>query len=473
MDGPGGPEVSTEPLGETGLFRRMGHRPVVSADVQSVCCSYAREIWFYGRDSAVSDNEYPKSMSGWLNSTVLGIGAASLFSDVGHEMATTAMPALLGMLGATPAALGLIEGFADGVSSFAKLFSGLYSDQLKKRKPLAIIGYLVTALGMASFALATQWWHVLIGRVGGWLGRGVRTPVRNVLLTEATTSHSYGRAFGLERAMDSAGAVIGPLLALLLLTIFGTHHFRWLFACTLIPGGLAALCIALLVHEKPHVPHDRTGLWGGMKKLPSEFYRYLFGVGIAGIGNFSNTLLILWATEAWTPRFGGHNAAAFAMAFYAGYNVIYSLSCYCSGRLADRFAKNRILAAGYAIAVIPATALLWPGNSFLKFVIVFGFSGLYMGVWETLESATSAVMLPQNVRGTGFGVLATVNGIGDFVSSALVGCLWVFSPLASMVFVMATSLIGAGIIARTDQVVPNALAETTPRMDDKGIAITV
>jgi MFS family permease len=421
----------------------------------------------------VSNNGHAKSASGWLNSTVLGIGVASFFSDVGHEMATTAMPALLGMLGATPAALGLIEGLADGVSSFAKLFSGVYSDQLKKRKPLAVIGYFVTASGMASFALATQWWHVLIGRVGGWLGRGARTPVRNVLLTEATTSQSYGRAFGLERAMDSAGAVIGPLLALLLSTVFGTHHFRWLFACTLIPGGLAAACIALLIRETPHMPQRKTGAWGGMKELPSQFYRYLFGIGVAGIGNFSNTLLILWATEAWTPRFGSHKAAAFAMAFYSGYNVIYALSCYFSGRLADRFAKNRILASGYAIAVIPATALLWPGNSFFKFMIVFGFSGLYMGVWETLENATSAVMLPENVRGTGFGVLATVNGIGDFVSSSLVGCLWVFSPLASMAFVMATSLIGAGIIARTHQIVPDAVAQTMSRADDKELAITV
>ena len=152
-----------------------------------------------------------KKRSGhWINATVLGIGLASLCSDVGHEMATTVMPALLASMGATSAALGLIEGLSDGLSSFAKLFSGLYSDKLRRRKPLAVIGYFVTASGMASFALATQWWHVLIGRVGGWVGRGARTPVRNVLLTEATTPDTYGRAFGLERSMDSAGAVLGP-----------------------------------------------------------------------------------------------------------------------------------------------------------------------------------------------------------------------------------------------------------------------
>src|SRR5712691_9411072 len=112
------------------------------------------------------------SKSQWLNRSVLGIGLASLCSDVGHEMATTAMPALLASLGASSAILGLIEGLADGLSSFAKLLSGVYSDRLRQRKPLAVVGYFVTASGMASFALATHWWHVLLGRVGGWLGRG-------------------------------------------------------------------------------------------------------------------------------------------------------------------------------------------------------------------------------------------------------------------------------------------------------------
>src|SRR5580693_4617314 len=197
----------------------------------------------------------PNPRSAWLNSTVLGIGLASLCSDVGHEMATTAMPALLATVGAGSAVLGLIEGLADGLSSVAKLLSGLYSDRLRRRKPLAVVGYFVTAAGMASFALATQWWHVLLGRVFGWLGRGVRSPVRKVLLAEATTPETYGRAFGLERAMDSAGAVLGPLLAVGLGASLGIH---WVFACTLVPGLLAALVIAFLVRERPHAPRPQA-----------------------------------------------------------------------------------------------------------------------------------------------------------------------------------------------------------------------
>jgi MFS family permease len=386
------------------------------------------------------------SKSQWLNRSVLGIGLASLCSDVGHEMATTAMPALLASLGASSAILGLIEGLADGLSSFAKLLSGVYSDRLRHRKPLAVVGYFVTASAMASFALATQWWHVLAARVAGWIGRGARSPVRAVLLTEATIPDTYGRAFGFDRAMDSAGAVIGPALSLGLVTSVG---MRWTFLLTLIPGLIAVALIAFVVREKPHTPELRHGFWHGMNHLPREFHKYLVGVGIAGLGDFSNTLLILWATQAWTPRFGLQQAAVFAMAFYIGYNVVYTASCYVSGYLADHLPKQWILPIGYSIAVIPATGLLMPGDSFLKFAVVFGFSGLYMGVWETLEYTTAATMLPQGNRGAGFGVLATVNGIGDFIASVSVGALWVVSPVYAMIFVIVTSLGGAVVIAGT------------------------
>jgi MFS family permease len=383
----------------------------------------------------------------WLNRTVFAIGFASLFSDIGHEMATAAMPALLASFGASSATLGLIEGVADGVSGFAKLISGAYSDRLHRRKPLAVAGYFLTASGMASFAFATNAWHVLLGRVGGWLGRGARTPVRKVLLAEATTPETYGRAFGLERSMDSAGAVIGPLLSVALVAALGA---RVTFTLTLIPGLIAALLIWLLVQEKPHEPTRGRALFGGVRELPSTFRRFLLGVGVAGLGDFSNTLLILFATQAWTPRLGAARAATLAMSFYVGYNVVYTISCSLAGLLADRFPKHRVLSFGYALAIVPAIALLVPGDSLLKFGVVFGVSGLYMGFWETVESTCAAVYLPDRVRGTGFGVLATVNGLGDLVSSILVGGLWALYPSLAMGFVIATSLVGSLLIATAD-----------------------
>src|SRR5665213_4390932 len=155
----------------------------------------------------------------WLNRTVFGIGLASLLSDWAHETATTVLPAFLASLGAAAAWLGLIEGVADGLSSFAKMASGFYTDKLQRRKPIAVIGYLVTALGTASFGLATTAWQILMSRSLAWLGRGVRAPVKKALLASAVTKETYGRAFGFERMMDTIGAIAGPVGALILLSL--------------------------------------------------------------------------------------------------------------------------------------------------------------------------------------------------------------------------------------------------------------
>src|SRR5918999_740057 len=185
----------------------------------------------------------------WLNRTVLGIGLASLFSDWSHEIATAVMPALLATMGVAAVWLGLIEGVSDGLASFAKLASGYYTDRLQRRKPIAVAGYALTTFGTAAFALCTSAWHVLGARAVAWLGRGVRTPVRKALLAGSVTAETYGRAFGFERMMDTIGAVIGPVTALILLPLLD-HDYRELFAWTLVPGLLAVAMMAFVVKEQ-------------------------------------------------------------------------------------------------------------------------------------------------------------------------------------------------------------------------------
>src|SRR5436305_13907783 len=184
---------------------------------------------------AVADNK-----SRWLNRTVFGIGLASLFSDWSHEIATAVIPSFLATMGASAAWLGIIEGVSDGLSSFAKMGSGYYTDHLQRRKPIAVLGYIVTGLGTAAFGLATSAWHVLIARACAWLGRGVRTPVRKALLAGAVSRETYGRAFGFERMMDTLGAIVGPASALFLLQALH-HRYPPLFALTLIPSLIAAV----------------------------------------------------------------------------------------------------------------------------------------------------------------------------------------------------------------------------------------
>jgi MFS family permease len=363
------------------------------------------------------------SAQSWLNRTVLGIALASLFSDWSHEIATAVLPAFLGSLGASAAWLGIIEGVSDGLSSFAKLGSGFYTDRLPRRKPIAFAGYLITALATAAFGLATAAWHVLIARAVAWLGRGVRTPIRKALLAAAVDRSVYGRAFGFERAMDTVGAIVGPLTALWLLAVFpGKYHI--VFALTLVPGMVAAALIGLVVQEKKRAPVPHASFGKRLLLLPKVYRRLLLAVGIFGAGAFAHTLLILWAAQRLTPTLGGPGAARAAVALYVLHNIFYAAFSYVGGLLADHFPKNRLLAGGYGLAALMALGIMFLPASFWLLALVFMLGGVQVAIEETLEDAFCAEVVEPAQHGMAFGVLATVNGIGDFLSSAVVGLLW-------------------------------------------------
>src|SRR5258707_73259 len=222
--------------------------------------------------------------AGWLNRTVLGVGLTSLFSDWSHETATAVLPAFLAALGAGPVWLGVIEGVADGLSSFAKLAAGHYTDRLKRRKPLAVFGYAFTAISTASFAFATHAYQVLLARSAAWLGRGVRSPAKKALLAADVPTSAYGRAFGFERLMDTAGAIAGPLTALWLLEATG-HSYGKVFLWTLLPGTVAAAIFWIFVRERPIPARPQRSFLLGLKALPIRFRRLLWGVGIFGAGD--------------------------------------------------------------------------------------------------------------------------------------------------------------------------------------------
>lgn len=363
------------------------------------------------------------SRSRWLNRTVLGIGLASLFSDWSHEMATTVMPAFLATMGVAAFWIGLIEGVSDGLSSFAKMASGYYTDRLQRRKPVAVAGYLVTAFGTASFGLATAAWHVLASRAFAWFGRGVRTPVRKALLAGAVTRETYGRAFGFERMMDTIGAIIGPATALVLLAAFN-NQYPVLFAVTLVPSLIAVALIAFLVKEKERkrVPHIAFG--ERLRMLPKSFRRFLVAVGLFGAGDFAHTLLILLATQKLTPEKGAATAASIAVGLYVLHNVFYAGFAFVAGWLADRLPKRSLLAAGYALAAVMAALIVFVPMNVVMLALIFVLGGVYVAIEETLEDSFCAELVSEEHHGMAFGTLATVNGIGDFLSSVVVGALW-------------------------------------------------
>jgi len=380
----------------------------------------------------------------WLNRTVLGIGLASLFSDWSHEIATTVLPAFLASMGAAAAWLGVIEGVADGLSSFAKMASGFYTDKLQRRKPIAVIGYLVTALGTASFGLATAAWHILISRSLAWLGRGVRTPVRKALLAATVTRETYGRAFGFERMMDTVGAIVGPATAFVLLAAL-QHNYRHIFLLTLIPGVCAAGVIAFFVREKERQPVSHVSFGARLRLLPRPYRKFLVAVGIFGAGDFAPTLLILLATQKLAPELGAAKAASVAVGFYVLRNIFYAGFAYVAGWLADHFKKQLVLASGYALAAVMAVLIVAAPMTIGLLGIIFILSGMHVAIGETLEDSFCAELVGEEHHGMAFGVLATVNGVGDFLSSIIVGALWTAAG-TSVAFGYSAVLFGLGAL---------------------------
>ncbi|HET7485945.1 MAG TPA: MFS transporter [Solirubrobacterales bacterium] len=383
----------------------------------------------------------------WLNRTTLGISLASLLSDVSHELATAVLPAFLVSLGAGPAALGWIEGSADGLSALAKLWGGVAADRMERRKPLASIGYLVTAMGTAAIGACSNAAQVLCCRVMAWIGRGSRSPARDVLMAEGVHAEARGRAFGLERGADAAGAVVGPSLAMALLAAGITP--RDLMVVSIFPGFLAFAAVALLVHEAPHVP--RPAAFRPLEELAgtgAPFRQYLAGLMVFGCGDFSRTLLILYAGQRMAGSLVSLAGASAAIALYVLHNAVSSLASFPIGVLADRIGHRRVMVSGYSLAAATTLgfALAPPTAGWL--LLLFACSGIYVAVEEVAEKAYAAELLPASRRGSGMGILAAANGIGDMVSSGLVGMLWaVASPGWAFGIAAALQALGAWRVA--------------------------
>src|ERR1700689_1436496 len=231
----------------------------------------------------------------WLTRGVLGIGLASLFSDWGHEAATAILPAFLASLGAPAFALGVIEGVFDGLSSFAKLAGGWIADRPRCRKPTGMHGYLATGLSTFAYAFAQSWPAILVMRALGWTGRGSRGPSRDTLLADAVAPEQQGRAFGFERAMDTVGAVLGPLCATALIGMLG---LRGVLKWTLVPGLAAAVAFAFLVPAVKRADgHHAQSFASSLGQMPKTVWHFLAGVFAHGLGDFAPTLLILRAVQ--------------------------------------------------------------------------------------------------------------------------------------------------------------------------------
>jgi MFS family permease len=378
----------------------------------------------------------------WLTRNVFAIGLLSLFSDAGHELTTAILPLFLATFSGGAAALGVIEGVSDSASSVLKLWMSFYSDRVGKRKPILAVGYLVTAM-MGLLGFVTAIWQIVLIRLVAWMGRGARGPVRDALLSESVPAQAHGRAFGFETMMDTLGAIIGPAIALSLVGVIALRH---IFLIAFIPGAITVLIALFALKDIPRKPQPGIRIVATLRQLPRPFWRYVGAVGVFGLGNFSHTLLILRAVTVLTPTLGSVRAGKFAIALYIFHNVVYAAASYPVGMLGDRMNKKPLLAAGYALFAVMCMGFLMVGTSLPGLIALFALAGIYIAIVDSMERALAADLLSLERRGTGYGALATVNSMGDLISSIAVGALWTYVSAAAG-FWYAAVLTFAGAVA--------------------------
>lgn len=374
---------------------------------------------------------------------------ASLLSDLGHEVPTSLLPRFVtSTLGGSPAALGVIEGVADGLAGFARLAGGALADDPARRRSTAVGGYASTAVLSGLIGTATAVWQVGVLRAGAWAARGLRVPSRNALLADAVPAEAYGRAYGFERMMDNLGAIGGPLLAIALVAAFSV---RTAILLSTIPGLFAALAIIYAIRRLPRLTARSQGRPRlQVRAVLQGRLRWLLAAA-AGfeLGNAAATLLILRVTTLLTPKHGLTHATEIALLLYTAYNAAAAVSSLPAGHLNDR--RGSALAWSFgAVAFLFAYVLLATGSAVIPILaLAFVLAGVGIGFAETAQSAAVAASATSEVRGSAFGLLAALQAFGNLAASVVAGLIWTLvSPGAAFIYLGAWMLLAVVILWR-------------------------
>jgi len=383
-----------------------------------------------------------RTWSAAIRGNVLMMGLVSFFTDVASEMMNPLLPIFIaGLVGGTKAALwvGLTEGIAETTASLLKIFSGRISDKLGKRKLLVVVGYTLSSLVRPAMAMVGAVWQVTLLKFGDRIGKGVRTSPRDALISDSIGAEYRGLAFGFHRAMDHAGAILGPLVAIVLLYFFldygawadqtantnevcavEMNSLRWLFAIALIPGLAAMYTLVFKVREIPPARGDaeptNASVW---KQLPKRFYAFVGIVTLFALGNSSDMFLLLYA---WN-RFGLTLVHVIFL-----WIVLHISKVACSvpgGILSDKLGRRPVIVAGWVVyALVYLGMATFGGRNLGWFWVLFIIYGIYHGLTEGVEKALVADFIPSRYRGTAFGIYHGAIGITALPASSLFGVVW-------------------------------------------------
>lgn len=373
----------------------------------------------------------PIPRTAWL------LGLTSLLADISSELVYPLIPVFLtATLGAPVAAVGLVEGVAEATASATRPLAGRWSDAAGARKPFVVSGYALAALGKLILFAAPAWGVALAGRAVDRFGKGVRTPPRDAMLADAALPATRGRVFGFHRAMDTLGAVVGPLLALAFLAAVGQEHLRWAIGLAAIPGAAAVLVVArvpetgvppVATAERPTRAHRR---------LPAAYWLFLGATAIFMVGNSSDAFLILRSKDL------GLTTTSVVLA-YVIYNAVYAVLSYPAGSLSDHLPRPAVVIGGQLVfaavylgfATATAPAAIW---------LLFPLYGIYIAATEGIVKAYIADLAPSDARTTALGIFQGLTGGLALVASLLAGLLWdAFGPRATFGFGAGAAILAA------------------------------
>jgi MFS family permease len=365
---------------------------------------------------------------------IYAFGLTSFLNDTASEMAYWVLPAFLASIGAGPAQLGIIEGVAESVASFAKLFSGYITDKISERKPIVVGGYFVANAVKPLLALASSWWQILGIRFADRLAKGVRGTARDVMVADSVANSSLGSAYGLIQAMDSAGAIAGPLLALMVIGHFG---MRGVFAWAAVPGALCVIAAWAGIREVHRSNEAKRGAASSLPrpaagsgslppsstikaewfpKLPLSFYYVMAVVTLFSLGNSSDLFLVLRA---------GNIGIAASKAPLLGlvFNITFTLASWPAGKFSDRFSRSAIAAAGYLVfAIVYFVFALAPSQ--LAIWLAMAFYGLFYALTNAVLKALVVESVDGAVRGRALGIYSFFTSVTTLLSSVITGALW-------------------------------------------------
>ncbi len=375
-----------------------------------------------------------------LPTSIWGLGFVSLFMDISSELVHSLLPIFMTtVLGTSMVTIGLIEGFAEATAAVTKVFSGAISDYFKKRKLLTVIGYSLSAFTKPIFPLVDSINWVFGARFADRIGKGIRGAPRDALVADITPPELRGAAYGLRQSLDSVGAFVGPLLAMMLLLWF-TDNIRTVLWAAVVPAFIAVFLLVFMVKEPDkHRPEHETDSQKGSRqtrltfaditRLPVAYWLVVIVGAVFTLARFSEAFLIIRAQDLGL-------GLTFIPLILIVMNIVYSICAYPAGAAADRMSARKLLIAGL-LMLVTADLLLAFATSYWFVFLGAAFWGLHMAFTQGLLSKLVADKAPEDLRGTAFGVFNLIHGIALFLASAIAGLLWNLYGAAATFFVGA------------------------------------